>query len=209
MTLVVSTHFDDAVFSCWTVIDSADKVDVLTVFTAGPTDERTTEWDADTGATSAERMRKRAAENDAALAVAGRTAINLGLREGQYDGGIVAPSDLATHLAEADVVYVPAGVGLDGVHPEHVTVRDVCLALRRDARLYADNPYSHFTDIEPHGMPEGLERTVVELTPEQRLRKARAIHCYTGELRKLAGLFGSFANPDRLRFEVFWEPPQA
>ena len=56
MITVVSTHFDDAVFSCWTVLAGDADVEVLTVFTAGPDDDRVTEWDADTGVTSAERI---------------------------------------------------------------------------------------------------------------------------------------------------------
>ena len=51
-----------------------------------------------------------------------------------------------------------------------------------------------------------LERHVVELTPEQRARKAQAIACYAGEVAKLEAVFGSITDEERLAFEVFWLP---
>ena len=138
---------------------------VVTVFTAGPDDDRTTEWDADTGVTSAARMLQRAAENEAALALAGRTAANLGLRESQYDGGAVDPELLRPYLHDAETVYVPSGTGAEIVNPEHVVVRDACLALRSDAVLYADNPYWHFSPALSLPVVIGRERSIVELVP--------------------------------------------
>ena len=209
MITVVSTHFDDAVFSCWTVLTGEAAVEVLTVFTAGPDDDRVTEWDADTGVTSAERMVQRAAENSAALALAGRRAVNLGLREGQYDGGHVDPSVLREPLSRADVVYVPAGSGSTHANREHAVVRDACLAVCPHALVYADNPYWYFRDDAtlPPGLDLGLRRVVVELTPSQREQKADAIACYAGELMKLEGFFGPCTDPSRLQYEVFWESP--
>jgi hypothetical protein len=69
--VVVSTHLDDAVFSCWHVLASPDHdVRVVTVFTGGPAAGVTTSWDADTGVDSATRMAQRIEENRVALAVA-------------------------------------------------------------------------------------------------------------------------------------------
>jgi hypothetical protein len=207
MITVVSTHFDDAVFSCWTVLTGDADVEVLTVFTAGPDDDRVTEWDADTGVTSAERMVQRAAENSAALELAGRRAVNLGLREGQYDGGKVDPAVLREPLSHADVVYVPAGSGSKHANLEHAVVREACLSVCPNAFVYADNPYWHFRDDAtlPPGLELGLRRMVVELTPTQRAQKADAIACYAGELMKLEAFFGPCTDPARLQYEVFWE----
>src|SRR5438105_3115344 len=96
--VVVSPHFDDAVFSCWSVIDSDDAVDVVTVFTAGPAPGVITGWDRDTGVDSATRMNQRVVENDEALAVAGRRATNLGFLEAMYDGGGLDIDVLRRHL---------------------------------------------------------------------------------------------------------------
>jgi hypothetical protein len=202
--LVVSPLFDDAVLSCWSVIESDDHLSVLTVFTAGPEPGVVTDWDRDTGVDSATRMRQRADENRRALVPPGREPIDLGFLEGQYGSGEVDAAALAVHLREADVVYVPAGVGLVHVNAEHVVVRDACLSVRPDARLYADQPYSQFRrDSE---LPGALERAAVELRPEQRLRKARAIACYAGEVDKLERVFGSITDEARLPYEVFSMP---
>ena len=179
---------------------------VVTVFTAGPDDDRTTEWDADTGVTSAARMLQRAAENEAALALAGRTAANLGLRESQYDGGAVDPELLRPYLHDAETVYVPSGTGAEIVNPEHVVVRDACLALRSDAVLYADNPYWHFSPALSLPVVIGRERSIVELSADERERKAAAIRCYAGELAKLEEAYGPCADPSVLRYEVYWRP---
>jgi len=200
--VVVSPHFDDAVLSCWTVIESGDDVSVVTVFTGGPEPGIVTEWDRDTGVDSATRMVQRAEENRRALALAGRRPTDLGLLEGQYGSGEVDAAVLATPLRDADVVYAPAGVGVEHVNAEHVVVRDACLAVRPDARLYADQPYSLFrADSE---LPAALDRRLVELTPAQRAGKARAIACYAGEIDKLERTYGSITDEARLLYEIFW-----
>ncbi len=204
---VFSTHLDDAVFSCWQVLTSGDDVEVVTVFTAGPTDPQLqTSWDRDTGVSSLIRMEQRIAENDAALAVAGRTATNLGLLEGQYGGGSVDPNVLRPPLESADRVYVPAAVFLRGQHEEHVRVRDVCLSIRPDATLYADQPYCLFTsDVQLSAqLSDGRKHMRIQLTPEQREQKAAAIRCYGGELAKLESFFGACTDPDRLLEEALW-----
>jgi hypothetical protein len=209
--VVVSPHFDDAVFSCWTVLVGEGEVDVVTVFTAGPGDARVSDWDSDTGVTSAERMVQRAEENDAALALVGRSGSNLGLLQASYGGGAVPREFLAECLARATCVYAPAGTGFGVSHPEHVVVRDACRAVRPDARLYADNPYSSFSpDAElPDAVGVGFERQVVILSSEQRRLKAEAIRCYAGELSKLERHFGPISDADALIAEVFWIPPSA
>ena len=200
--VVLSPHFDDAVLSCWTVIESDDDVSVVTVFTGGPQPGIVTEWDRDTGVDSSTRMIQRAEENRQALALAGRQPTDLGLLEGQYGSGEVDADVLATHLRDADLVYAPAGVGVEHVNAEHVVVREACLSVRADARLYADQPYSLFrADTES---PAGQERRVVELTPAQRARKALAIACYAGEIDKLERTYGPITDQARLLYEIFW-----
>ncbi len=182
----------------------------MTVFSAGPLDGRVTGWDADTGVDSATRMVKRAAENDAALGMAGRRATNLGLREVQYDGGAVDLDLLRRQLAGADVCTTPPRSESTMLTRSNRVVRDACLAVQPDAHLYADNPYCHFSaDIElPEGLRIGLRRVLVGLTPEQRERKAKAISCYAGEITKLEGILGGVPTRTQLKYEVFWEPTQ-
>jgi LmbE family N-acetylglucosaminyl deacetylase len=208
--VVVSTHLDDAVMSCWSLLDGASNVTVVTVFTGGPEPGFLGEWDRDSGASdSATRMQQRRAEDAAALAVAACRYVHVGLLEVEYGGGACPPDAIAPHLDGADVVYAPAGIGLRHVNEEHGRVRDAVLTLRPDARLYADQPYCGFrpdTELASELGGTGSAREVVALAAQQRERKARAIRCYAGELPKLERpeAFGSFARPERLGYEVFW-----
>ena len=207
-TVVVSTHLDDAVLSCWSVLDGPGDVVVLTVFTGGPPPGGLTDWDRDSGAAdSAERMLQRVDEDRAALRIAGCEPVHVGLLEGQYGNGEVPVEALEPYLA-APVVFAPAGVGEQQVNEEHVRVRDVVLSVRPDARLYADQPYCRFRPrFElPVELADARVPQVVELTPAQRERKARAIPCYAGELPKLEAHFGPFATADRVAYELFWLP---
>jgi LmbE family N-acetylglucosaminyl deacetylase len=207
--VVVSAHLDDAVFSCWSVIAGSDDVRVVTVFTAVPPPGKLFKWDRDTDAPdSATRMRERLDEDRAALAVAGRTPVHLGLLEPYYGGGRVWPDDLRPQLEQAALVYAPAAVGLKRIHPDHGDVRDAVLAVRPDAVLYADQPYCGFRpDIRPPAeLGNGYAAELVSLSPEERTRKARAVNCYAGELAKLESMYGAFAEPEHLKLELYWRP---
>src|SRR5581483_714667 len=103
-------------------------------------------------------------------------------------------------------VYVPAGIGVVHVNREHAAVRDVCLAVRPDAVLYADQPYCEFRadTVLPPELAVGRERRLVELAPRERERKAEAIACYAGEIAKLERAFGPITQPGRLANEIFY-----
>lgn len=211
--MVVSTHFDDAVLSCWSLVDSDADVEVVTVYTAGPGDPTViSRWDADTSVTSQVRMQQRAEENRAALALAGRGATNLGCLEGQYGDGSVDEDILAGAIRDAEVVYLPAAIATheEHVNKEHVRVRDAGLRIRPDAWLYADQPYNHFRAAL--SLPAALrdrfgDAEELVLSPTQRERKAKALACYAGELQKLTNGFGlELTDPAVLTRETFWQP---
>jgi len=204
--VVISTHLDDAVLSCWSVLEADADVTVVTVFTGGPEPGFVSSWDADTGVDSRTRMEQRRAENRAALTVAGLTPVDLGFLEVLYGGGVVTAGELQAHVADADAVYAPAGIGLEHVNEEHGIVRDAVLAVRPDARLYADQPYCQFrADSElPSALADGRSPVPVRLTPEQRRRKIEALGCYSGELPKLERAFTPFLSQSRLEYELFW-----
>ena len=207
MIVVVSPHLDDAVLSCWSLIDSLEQIVVVTVFTGAPPPGFGSDWDSDTGVDSATRMAQRNAENRAALALAGREPVDVGLLECEYPGGGIVPREaIRPFVAEAQTVYVPAGIGLEHANEEHAVVRDAVLAVRPDARLYADQPYSQFRadSALPAGLGNGLAPTPIRLSQEQRLRKIEALRCYAGELPKLERAFTPFLLPERLEFELFW-----
>jgi len=157
--LLLSPHFDDVVLSCWSLLGSERALNVVNVFAGAPGPGRMTLWDAITGAEdSAERVRERVAEDAAALALAGRTPINLSLLDAQYRRPPPPPSldgiDLAISGAvqSAARVYVPAGIGS---HPDHLLARHYGRMLLRQGipvSLYAEMPYSVL-----HGWPPWVD----------------------------------------------------
>src|SRR6266511_2693747 len=109
-SLVLSPHPDDAVLSCWHVIEGGDAT-VVTVFAGVPEPGTSGWWDRLTGATdSPARMRERLKEDTEALALAGASALSLDLLDEQYrrNGSVPAVAEaLADHLRGADAVYAP------------------------------------------------------------------------------------------------------
>ena len=210
--VVVSPHRDDAVMSCWSVLSGPCQVTVVNVFTGAPAAGVLAHWDRGPGvADSAARVRQRALEDRSALASAGRAPLDLGLVEAVHGGGRPLLDEvLWPYLADAEAVYVTAGVALfeHQVNLEHGLVRDTVLALRPDARLYADQPYCGFRgDLElPPALAAGRVGWRSDLSTAQRTAKAEAIRCYAGEVPKLERVFGRFAAPDCLSHEVFWAP---
>jgi len=181
-TVVISPHLDDAVLSAWSVLTSSDAVKVVTLYAGIPDPGFVTDLDRAHGAKeSAAWLRKRRAEDLAALALAGCEAIHLDRLEVQFPAyrlpgvreriahdpteflSTVAqepklrtdPDDIVrlidSHVPSRSVVYGPSGIGR---HPDH---RDVARAVVRlfgrvrEVRLYADSPYYLF-----RGMPTWL-----------------------------------------------------
>src|SRR3954462_6777516 len=138
--VVVSTHFDDAVFSCYSLL--GPETTVVTALAGLPPAGTLGDWDAGGGATSSvERVRERRAEDEAALALSGSRAVHLDFLDKQYwDGEGPSVGELAYGLEPHLVgpVYAPAGIGND----QHALVRDAVLAVRPDATLYVDLPYA-------------------------------------------------------------------
>ena len=145
--VVLSPHLDDAVLSCWHLLDGPGEVTVVNVFTGSPrAGTPTPPWDRATGARDpVSRMRERREEDRQALRVVGRRAVGLGLLDQQYRRSPVQPARLAElldgHVPPGAVVHAPAG--LSG-HPDHVAVRAAAMQLARLGRplvLYADLPH--------------------------------------------------------------------
>lgn len=139
--VVLSPHLDDAVLSCWHLLEGGG-VKVVNVFTGLPEPGTAGWWDLLTGSSdSVARMHERLAEDAEALAGAGIEPIGVGLLDQQYRNGrppeIVAA--LARELGDADEVYAPAGLALGD---DHGLVLAAALELRDDLRFYADLPHA-------------------------------------------------------------------
>ena len=191
--VVLSPHLDDAVLSCWHVLEGRDPVTVVNVFTGSP--PRGTDppwWDRLTGARDpVQRMRERRAEDRRALARAGRSAVNLGFLDDQY-GRLESPAGrlptrIAALLERDTVIHAPAGLSR---HPDHEIVRDVALDLARSGwrvALYADLPHGILDGWpawvsgapEPPGVDVGAEWNIAladaGLHPERLIPRVRPL----------------------------------
>ncbi len=155
-TIVLSTHFDDAVLSCYSTL--GPETTVVTVLAGIPPEGVLGDWDAEGGATSSrDRVLERREEDRQALALSGSSYVHLGFHETQHVGSKNAPTvaelvdGLRQYLTDG-AVYAPAGI-LNG---EHKWIRDAALALRPDAILYADLPYALRAGFD---LPPELPRT--------------------------------------------------
>lgn len=220
--VVISPHLDDAVLSCWHVLEAGDAT-VVSVFTAVPEDGATGWWDKLTGTDdSPARVRERLSEDERAMALAGAPAIRLDLLDEQYRRNGATPpvaEALAEHVAEADEVYAPLGLFFTA---DHAVVRDAAFALRADTLLYADHPHVGLFGLpswvsgEPAALdvdaawrermteagldPSALMPTVHALDDAAFERKLAAVSSYatqTGALEREAPF-------DQLRWEVTW-----
>lgn len=214
-TVVVSTHLDDAVLSCFGIVAEASSV--VTVFAGIPPAGALGEWDLKTGATDAAmRMRIRRREDEDALRETNARAVHLDLLEGQHTDAIHVPPAspdaicraLAPHVDDADFVYAPVGLG----HPEHLLVRDAVLTLRPDATLYADLP--HALQVDPafelmNALTSARQESERLLSLSSHARKLDACHCYRTQLEPLAALYGPLTTNSALRTEVLWSLPRS
>lgn len=229
---ILSPHFDDAVLSCWSVLSGPQRVLVVNVFTGAPAAGSGARWwDRMTGAgDSAERIRERIDEDRAALALAGREAVNIGLLEVQYREGGPAPGLIAPLLGavgDNSALYAPAAMGH---HADHALVRDAALALHARGiavTLYADLPHAIARGwpswvADGAGVAEvdgqwdkalrtaGIDRAagaarVCALGADSLAAKAEALRAYATQLKALDALaFGPLLHPETLRYEVFW-----
>lgn len=210
--VVISPHFDDAVLSCWSILDKhGHDALVVTVFGGAPPPGRLWSHDAEPpGAVdSATRLRARAEENRQALALTNSTHLDLDYLDSQYKvpgARLPVASDLAPLLREAELVFCPAGKGKKNHHTDHVRVRELVTEVRPDASLYADQPYFRFPadlDALPDEMGYAIE--VVRLSVDQATRKATAISRYAGEVPRIDDLGSRLDRPaEEFSYEVLW-----
>lgn len=212
--VVISTHLDDAVLSCYSVL-SAESI-VVTMMAGIPPAGFVTGWDYNAQEIdSRDVVIARRKEDETACAIANTRHVHLDFLDSQYyePARVDAPAsdDLIDGLrpyVEGAVVYAPAGI----YNADHQTVRDAVLALRPDATLYADIPYALRADmggfnLPPEGgIPFGLRGSrEVELEPVAAAAKVESVRCYATQLPRLLSIFGLFVNVESLGREVFWQ----
>ncbi len=222
--VILSPHFDDAVLSCWHVLASAGEVLVVNVFAGEPPAGTLGWWDELAGATdSAAAVRARIEEDCRALALMGRTAVNLPFLDSQYRQSDQASGEIVQALRGVLVrdarIYAPASLGDD--HRDHAAVRAAALALHAegaDVTLYADLPHAT-VDGWPRGCstagrvrrrsgrramdePAGntgltVERMVAachRLSAEDHAGKLEAMLTYASQIAPLQKVFGRWQS---------------
>lgn len=131
-TLVVSPHFDDAVFSCGAFIAARPGSVVHTVFSGCPAGDVTTDRDQHSGfGNAAEAMHERACEDDFALKILGAVAERGDFLDAQYVAYGTAPTaeSIASKLGEAvrlhgvRALLVPLGL----FHSDHELGHRACI----------------------------------------------------------------------------------
>jgi hypothetical protein len=206
--VLVSTHLDDAVLSCYHAL--GPDTTVVTVLAGIPTTEEPGWFDLENGVTdSPARMRERHQEDVEAVALSGSAAVHLDLLDSQYaelPGTAEIADPLAPILEPAERVLAPAGIK----NVDHKAVRDAVLSIRPNAVLYADLPYALHPDYGGFELPPELGRraALVEhcLDEAAVAEKLEAVRRYRTQLEQLVSHFGDFLNPAGLGHEVIWFP---
>jgi GlcNAc-PI de-N-acetylase len=234
-TVILSPHFDDAVLSCWDLLAGAGEVLVVNVFAGEPSAGTLGWWDRLAGAAdSAAAVRMRIGEDRQALALAGRTAVNLSFLDSQYRQDDQAPGEIVEALRGVLVagarIYAPASLG--DHHRDHTAVRAAALALHAEGAnvvLYADLPHATVdgwprwvldggsstgadpaserweTQLQATGIPaERMMPAVHRLPTEDHAKKLDAVLTYSSQIAPLQEAFGSLADSQLLGFEVDW-----
>jgi LmbE family N-acetylglucosaminyl deacetylase len=230
--VILSPHLDDAVLSCWHLLTQPGEVAVINVFAGVPTELGAPAWwDEYTGASdSAERVRERIEEDRRALAVADRTAVNLGFLDEQYrpDDQPLAPlaEQIERLLGSGVRIYAPAAFAN---HADHALVRAAALQLRAagfEVSLYADLPHatvrgwpawvSGKAGPTPKDLAGALWDRVLATTdataptvhrfdPASHARKLVAVRMYGTQLQALEDFVGRpLGDPDVLGYEVIF-----
>lgn len=149
--IVLSPHFDDAIFNCFSVLQKP-KAMAITIFAKAPDKNVKTIWDRLCGEASSYKMvEKRATENISALKLVKAKNLNLDYFDAQYrttkddlDG---LYTNLKKNLNQDSIVYAPLALSKLFAHPDHIIVRDIGLDLFKAGYkvvFYPDQPYMRF-----------------------------------------------------------------
>jgi LmbE family N-acetylglucosaminyl deacetylase len=227
--VVVSPHFDDAVFSTAHVLLAAGPAaTVVTVCGGAPAEGEVSEWDLECGFPSGSAAAAgRAAEDLRAAEIAGVRSVHLGVPDEPYRAGFPndrVVADLAAILPPCGDVWVPAGLGS---HPDHVSTREAVLEVLPAAnpriRFYADCPYAfafgwdaadtgrapthrwgmHLARIEQYF--GHFRAHTIRLSDDAVASKLAMVSCHRSQVDAMLPEFPMLTDPDGpLRTERYW-----
>ena len=212
--LVISPHYDDAVFSCGQLLAQLPSCTVMTVCTGVPeNDHVSTDWDRRCGFSSASQaMQTRAFENEAALSSLDVSAVDLGFLDSQYITGCRVDSELLADTVTSNIEQIkPSSVifPLGLFHEDHIHVSDTLVTICSrfpgiNWMVYEEIPYrkqsAHVTErlsrLIDRGIP--VEPFGLTLAGDD---KARAVQAYQSQFQ---GLGFEDAAPVLHLDEKFW-----
>lgn len=212
--VVVSPHYDDAIFSCGELLSMLPTSTVLTVCTGVPeNDALSTDWDRRCGLSSARQaMQARSLENAAALSVLGANGVDLGFLDSQYIVGSRMDSELLADTVASNIeqlkpssVIFPLGL----FHKDHIHISDTFVTICGrypgiNWMVYEDIPYRNQAGCVAERLSQLIERGIpiepfgTELAGDY---KTRAVHAYQSQF---LGLGHRGAAPVMHLNEKFW-----
>lgn len=196
--VVVSPHYDDAVFSCGDLLAAAPRSTVVTVYTGSPSNPSiVTDWDQRCGFASAgEAMHARGAENRAALSLLQASGVDLEFLDSQYLQGGRSGSDLlgdalASTISQLQPTAVFSPLGL--FHEDHIHVSRILTTICHRLPAihwfaYADIPYCKQAERVRQRLGELADHGVYAVPLRIHMkagRKAAALDSYQSQLRGL------------------------
>ncbi len=205
--LFISTHLDDVVLSCASLVERHPGSTVVTVLAGAPDEEHDGYNALATGkAYAPDAVRVRKDEDEAALSSLGATPLWLDFLDGDFtrrpertDQTEIA-EQLGCTLAGTGAGAVLAPLGI--VHPDHVGVADACRAVCETVRtewyLYADMPYMQddpgAVDARLAELDGSLALEELEPVPADTSRKDHLARLYATQYPWIGGAEDGFAT---------------
>jgi len=145
--IILSPHYDDAVFSCFNKLNDP-KTLVINLFTGIPNKNKYTLWDLICGQPNSNKMMlKRKKENALVLNKLECYYLDLDFLDNQYEKNIdtnLILKTLLSKLKKGDVIYAPMAESKIYKHPDHLITNQIARKLSKlgyEVYFYADLPY--------------------------------------------------------------------
>ena len=223
-SLILSPHFDDAVFSCWKQV-IAHENQTLNIFSKIPKSGTHTIWDLICGdIDSNAMMQRRQLENK--IALAGFSNLGLDYLDKQYRKNNLPVKELVSvikpYCSKYDQTICPIAGSAIFKHPDHVLIRQVGVSIHHQGgkvAFYPDIPYMTLPNIPSATFLRQLERKtsalvglnlqahVCLLTDEELRTKIIASQAYKSQLAAVNLISGGRLKKYlRYKYEILLVP---
>jgi len=172
--VILSPHYDDAVFSCYGLLQDNNSL-VINIFTGHPKKAQYKLWDLICGEiNSTKMMARRKAENESVFNELSINFLDLGFQENQYQKNRNVEEieqNIRHNLKLEDIVYAPIAKSKIFRHPDHLLINLIAKNLSKDfkVKFYLDVPYMN--PKAKHSNEETLRLNKSETTNKLNLAK--------------------------------------